>query len=296
MPSPGDVYYRQIEDGRYIAVRVLDAKDKSYSIASTPYLSDVVPQLGDVRLCQVLLKNRFRFSNEPAIVWLKGKPSPAFNYLGQIPLDGSEPKPKRESYGGAWTEDRAAEAFLEWRWEVDRAGFEEEEQRKLAELIKLRRLPQNPGLMVDEDRFWAIIERLDWSREGNDDAVIQPAIAALARWQEKDILGFDERLAYFLYNLDTRMHGERVREAPIGDEIGYLSADGFLYARCAVVANGREFYNLVLKSPSEMPSDLEFEALLSLAPTAYEKKTGQELDQSTGCSFESFSNAAGWSQ
>ena len=43
-----------------------------------------------------------------------------------------------------------------------------------------------------------------------------------------------------------------------------------------------------------MPKDLEFEALLSLAPNAYELKTGKDFEYGTGCSYETFSNVAGW--
>jgi hypothetical protein len=71
-------------------------------------------------------------------------------------------------------------------------------------------------------------------------------------------------------------------------------ADGFLYARCVVVANGKEFYEAVLKDPSKFPKNMEFESLLGLASGAYELKTGKEFEYSTGCSYESFSNPAGW--
>jgi hypothetical protein len=61
-----------------------------------------------------------------------------------------------------------------------------------------------------------------------------------------------------------------------------------------VVANGRAFDEKVLADPSAMPQGLEFEALLSLAATAYELKSGDDFDSDTSVSIESFSNAAGW--
>ncbi len=61
-----------------------------------------------------------------------------------------------------------------------------------------------------------------------------------------------------------------------------------------VVANGREFYEKVLADPRESPTDLEFESLLYLAATAFEKKTKREYDRSTSVSWESFSNQEGW--
>lgn len=45
-----------------------------------------------------------------------------------------------------------------------------------------------------------------------------------------------------------------------------------------------------------MPKDMDFESPLGLASGAYELKTGEALEYSTGCSYESFSNPDGWSR
>ncbi len=75
-----------------------------------------------------------------------------------------------------------------------------------------------------------------------------------------------------------------------------FSSDNFLYARACVVANGKDFYEKVLADPSQMPKDLSFEALLSLARKAYKKKTGQTFDYSPTITYETFSNPEGWEQ
>src|SRR5262249_52997471 len=75
-----------------------------------------------------------------------------------------------------------------------------------------------------------------------------------------------------------------------------FSADGFLYSRCVVVANGKVVYQRILADPSQMPKDMEFEALLSMAWKAFEKKTGKEYDRLTRVSFETFSNKVGWDE
>ena len=75
-----------------------------------------------------------------------------------------------------------------------------------------------------------------------------------------------------------------------------FSADGFLYSRCVVVANGKVVYERILADPSQMPKDMEFEALLSMAWKAFEKKTGKEYDRLTRVSFETFSNKVGWDE
>ena len=149
--------------------------------------------------------------------------------------------------------------------------------------------------MMSEDEFWSIIALLDWKHQGNDKKVLAPAINALASKSKTAICHFEERFAFLLYQLDTRAHASNTGEDSYDPKSDYISADGFLYARCVVVANGREFYEVVLKDPSKMPKDMEFESMLGLASGAYEVKTGEDFEYSTGCSYESFSNSAGWS-
>jgi len=43
-----------------------------------------------------------------------------------------------------------------------------------------------------------------------------------------------------------------------------------------------------------MPKDLEFESILELARSAYEEKTGDELNHETPVNYATFSNVAGW--
>lgn len=45
--------------------------------------------------------------------------------------------------------------------------------------------------------------------------------------------------------------------------------------------------------PAEMPKDMEFESLLTVGPTAFERKTGEDFDHVSAVSYESFSNKAG---
>ena len=57
---------------------------------------------------------------------------------------------------------------------------------------------------MNEDRFWEIIEKLDWNKENAND-ILAPAAEALSQYSEQDIRQFSEILARKLYNLD----GER---------------------------------------------------------------------------------------
>lgn len=149
---------------------------------------------------------------------------------------------------------------------------------------------------MNERTFWEIIALLDWDQTGDDDAVTEPAIHALAEMDREAIFKFDDILAEKLYALDTRAHCKACYAGELDPDSGddYISADDFLYQRCAVVANGEEFYRSVVEDPSKMPQGLEFEALLSLPFNAIEQKTGEEYDHVSPLSYESFQNADGW--
>jgi len=149
---------------------------------------------------------------------------------------------------------------------------------------------------MDEATFWSLIDRFDWTKEEDDDAIIEPAVLALALLPDSQIAGFQQILARKLYNLDGRAWARESGEQIWFGDPDRVAADAFLYARCLVVANGREFYDAVLADPATMPKDADFEAILMLAADAYDRKTGlvwEELDD-TDVSYETFSNEAGW--
>ena len=148
---------------------------------------------------------------------------------------------------------------------------------------------------MDSAQFWRIIDLLDWEGDGGDQAVLEPAIAALSELPQEEIAAFEELLSQKLFALDTLAHASNVGEDAYVDKSEYFSVDTLLYARCCVVANGEALYTSVLEHPSEFPKDVEFEALLSLASAAYERKTGVAPEEfETSVSYETFSNEAGW--
>jgi hypothetical protein len=55
---------------------------------------------------------------------------------------------------------------------------------------------------MNEDHFWHILSLLAWDHVGDDDAVVQPAINALATYSEADIIKFQDMLAEKLFHLD----------------------------------------------------------------------------------------------
>ncbi len=131
-----------------------------------------------------------------------------------------------------------------------------------------------------------------------------PLRGALTALPEGDIEGFYEVLAQKLYAIDTEAHMSAY---------AWPSLDGFLYARCWVVARGKAYYDRVAADPSAMPRWMdegleeslpveeimripspELEPLLHVAYYAYEDKTGTEFPGHRSVSFETGSNLTGW--
>ena len=142
--------------------------------------------------------------------------------------------------------------------------------------------------------FWALIDLLDWNQEGDDKRVVEPIVAYLATRSVKEIQDFQETLAQKLYDLDGKVWAKRSGSMLWRDN-ELVSADGFLYARCAVVANGKDFYEHVLSDPMDMPKDVEFEALIYIAGEALKRKTGDDAGIDTKTSFETYANHGRWS-
>lgn len=148
---------------------------------------------------------------------------------------------------------------------------------------------------MDETQFWSIITSLDW-RTRNAEAILAPAVERLSTFAAEDIFKFHDILHEKLFALDAEMYARQLgsnRYAP--KENKYFSVDGFLYARCCVVANGQTFFETVLANPEKMPKEYTFESLLYLPQEAWELKTGQDNYPHLPTTWaETFSNAAGW--
>ncbi|MFV5991037.1 DUF4240 domain-containing protein [Streptomyces sp. NPDC056231] len=145
--------------------------------------------------------------------------------------------------------------------------------------------------------FWALIATLDGVATH---ASCQRLTEELSRRPVPDIIGFAERHAEALYRLDQEKFGA----LPVADMTGRSgspfpqSADGFLYARCAVVAAGQAvwegvFFNVDKFSPYTS-TERDGEWLLYVPEEAYELATAKEWDRETQYCFESYSNKDGW--
>lgn len=157
--------------------------------------------------------------------------------------------------------------------------------------IRLQEQPDRSSSFTEAD-FWGTINLLDWTKEGDDSKVIAPVVAFLAQQPLSHIYRFSDILSEKLWHLDTLAHAQVFLDDP--EEEGYLSVDDFLYTRCAVVANGKEYYEKVLNNPRLMPTDLTFEPLLYIALTAYKQKTGKNFMGISAFNYETYSNKKGW--
>jgi hypothetical protein len=147
---------------------------------------------------------------------------------------------------------------------------------------------------LNEAEFWKIISKLDWRHSGDDQKVLESAVVHLASKSNKYIESFQEMLSEFLFKLDGVAYAQNIGDESYVGKESYFSVDSFLYARCVVIANGKDYYYKVLNDPLEMPKDLEFEMILYLAPTAYRKKNNRELDLLLKFDFETYSNKEQW--
>lgn len=153
---------------------------------------------------------------------------------------------------------------------------------------------QSPGFQpMKEEAFWAIISLLDWDQSENE-KIVEPVIEKLSSLSAGHIYNFQEILSQKLFQLDTQTIAENIGKYSYTPD-SYFSVDHFLHARASVIANGQEAYKIILSNPSEMFKDLTFEPLLSIASTAYMRKTNNPFIYIPSCSPETFSNKQGWS-
>ncbi|MGW7440322.1 DUF4240 domain-containing protein [Streptomyces sp. NPDC054849] len=152
------------------------------------------------------------------------------------------------------------------------------------------------------ERFWQLIEILGGAAgietcQGVEDACARLA-KVLAREPVAQIIGFGERLAESLYRLDQEAFGTlSVVGMELSDGSPFpQSDDGFLYARAAVVATGRQTYEGVFGHPERFApfTARQCESLLYVHEEAFEQATGAEWDRDTRYSYESCSNKDGW--
>lgn len=153
---------------------------------------------------------------------------------------------------------------------------------------------------MDEDDFWRVISAAGGSAGKEGLHRLQEVLTNLA---PEEILGFEDRLGEVLFRLDHRQIAKQpwrdVHEPRWPPRLPGISADGFLFARCAAVLEGRETVAAITADPSRFKRrwDTRAEGVLSVAATAWEAKTGSELnpDRTPPFDYETGSNPdGGW--
>lgn len=179
---------------------------------------------------------------------------------------------------------------------VDLSVAEEKKDPTESAASESKALPtlQNPTKELSEVEFWDIIDLLNWDEEGNDDAVMEPAVNFLSLKSEKQICAFQEILTNKLYEIDGEAFAREIGKDSFQGQDKYFSREWFLAARCCAVANGQVFYEEIVEEPGLMPKDLGFAALSTLAPRAYRKKTGKDFTYLPCKSEQSMSNLDLW--
>ena len=99
--------------------------------------------------------------------------------------------------------------------------------------------------LLSENNFWEIIDLIDWKKKSHTKQ-LEKAVTQLATLPLSSIYIFADKLSEKLYSLDTKANAEAYSKNEIDN---FLSVDGFLYARCAVIAEGKEYYETVLTDP-----------------------------------------------
>jgi hypothetical protein len=155
--------------------------------------------------------------------------------------------------------------------------------------IRVESSKHGEGLFTEE-QFWQLIELFDWKQKNRADIVL-PAVMRLSSMPVSAIYLFEDFLSEKLFHIDTKEHAKAYMNQQTDD---YFSVDDFLYVRCAVVAEGRAYYEKIKNNPSELSSDIDFEHILSVAADAYKHKTGRIFEYSPLYNYETKSNTEKW--
>ncbi len=145
---------------------------------------------------------------------------------------------------------------------------------------------------LNKVNFFYLLDKLDWSKQGDDEAVLRPLVNYLAECDDIVIFAFHDKMAEMLYALDTREIAQRI----YGD-VDYISADDFLYSRCVGIINGSHYYDRIIWGSDTINPDLWFESVLYVPNLAWAKKHDKDSDEYphlSKVSYESYSNVEGW--
>lgn len=133
--------------------------------------------------------------------------------------------------------------------------------------------------MIDEDKFWAIIEKSLKETNNQEDQEIY-LISALEKESPQEMLGFrlrTDKLMFDSYTSNLWCANYVISNGVVDD--------GFDYFRCWLISRGKEAYFKTLENADYLvnlvgnePKAYDFEAFWYVAMTAFKNMTNQELD------------------
>lgn len=279
-PEPGEVYAAKLPNGCWSALVVLHEIEKTYLVYATAYYKMTPPTLEDTRLTQFdYSENPYSEDRKPSIYWLDGRPGTDFHLIGSIELKEKSKIKESDTYAGLWR--NYLPSHIMWEKESEAGAFQKEIQ-------VLGPADSEAGVTeLENDVFWNLIDMIDWKKRNP----MNPLIQRLKKQTEQMIFAFEETLSHKLFLLDTPAHAGLTDQLKI-----YLSADAFLYARCGVVAKGRDCFQQIVKSSAVIHMEWDAEELLEVASAAYSQKTGEPYDYVPSYAYETYSNRSAWEE
>ncbi|WP_161961565.1 MULTISPECIES: DUF4240 domain-containing protein [Xanthomonas] len=149
---------------------------------------------------------------------------------------------------------------------------------------------------MENSQFWQLMKLIDRValKDGDEDRALASLTSALTAMEVTSIEAFHEHLSQHLFAIDGEKYAENAGDSGQSD-------DGFLYARCYVVACGEEYYSRVKRTPAEMQrsADQWCESLLYVAPNAWAAGSGRDPSDwpfEATVSYESGSNPDLWTE
>jgi len=134
---------------------------------------------------------------------------------------------------------------------------------------------------MDKKEFWQLIEAAKETSKGNQELQAQALISNLAQHDPVQITEFECLLREHLLEADhfNIMAAQKILN-------GYVTDDSYLYFRCWLVGQGEAVFTNALRSPDTLATIvqdpyLDFEALLTVATTAFSKRTGKAEEDET---------------
>lgn len=278
IPKPGEVYAAKLPNKYWSALVVLHKIENSYLVYATAYYELISPTLENTRLTQFHYReDLYSKDRKPAMYWLDGKPGADFQLIGSIDLREKIEIKESNTYAGIWK--NYLPSHIMWEKERD-AGVS---QGKIQSFEQA-----DPKAVVEEledEVFWNLIDLIDWKKRNP----MNPLISRLKKDTEEVIFAFEETLSHKLFLLDTPAHAGVLVQPET-----YLSVDAFLYARCAVVAKGKDCFHQTVKNAAAINMEWDAEGLLEVASEAYSKKTGEPFDYASSYDYETCSNRLAW--